>query len=233
MRDQLARLAVDHLVEQDMGASLVVVPHVAGRILEVPVHLAAVGIPGGGGVGEQVVARARARIHHGHRIADAPDGLVAVGIVGAGHPDGTATGAPRIGLVLPGLGAGLAGGGIVCLSQVSFAGRGVERCDPVAHAAVAAGSPDDDLVLDGEWRAGDLQQRLVVDHIGLPHDLAGLLVGGDDAGRIIRGRDHVIAPEGGAAIGDLPALFGVHAPDDAAGIARSAVDLVEHAPGNR
>ena len=87
------------------------------------------------------------------------------------------------------------------------------------------------LSLIGERRAGDLHLRHVEGDIGLPHDLAGGLVGGDDAGRRIGGRDDEIAPQGGAAVDRLPLLLGLHAPDDPAGIARGGVDLVEHAPG--
>ena len=66
---------------------------------------------------------------------------------------------------------------------------------------------------------------------GLPHHFAGVLVGGDDPRRIdiVAGEDD-IAPECGAAIGLLAFLLRVHAPHDAADIAGSAVDLVEHAP---
>jgi acetyl esterase/lipase len=36
MRDHLARLAVDNLVDQDVAADLIVIPMVAGRVLEIP-----------------------------------------------------------------------------------------------------------------------------------------------------------------------------------------------------
>jgi hypothetical protein len=65
---------------------------------------------------------------------------------------------------------------------------------------------------------------------GFPGDLAGFLVGGDDAARTVGGRDDVVAPQRGTAALALLLLLGVHAPDDAADIARGAVDLVEHAP---
>ena len=67
--------------------------------------------------------------------------------------------------------------------------------------------------------------------VGLPDDLAGVLVGGDDAGRIVGGGDDEIAPQRGAAVRQRQLLLpGVHAPDDAADVAGAHVDLVEHAP---
>src|SRR5262249_58095680 len=66
-----------------------------------------------------------------------------------------------------------------------------------------------------------------------PHHLAGLFVGGDDP-RCDAGTGYdEIAPQGGAAIALLALLLGVHPPNDAADIAGSAVDLIEHAPGIR
>ena len=76
---------------------------------------------------------------------------------------------------------GSPGAGIDVFAPCDLAGRAVERRDPVAHAAVAAGGADDDLVLDGERRGGELHVDLAVGHVGVPHDLAGLLVGSDHA----------------------------------------------------
>ena len=45
VRDQLARLPGDLAVNENVGAGFVVVPHVAGRVLEVPVHRSCIGIP--------------------------------------------------------------------------------------------------------------------------------------------------------------------------------------------
>ena len=50
---------------------------------------------------------------------------------------------------------------------------------------------------------------------------------------MLAGRDNEIAPQCRAAIGNLLFLLRIHAPDDAADIARSRVDLVEHPPGIR
>src|SRR5205807_7687601 len=111
MGDELARLAGDLAVDEDVGADLVVIPAVVGGVLEVPVHLPGLGFIGDDAVGVEVVARPRVGVHHRHRIAGAPESLVADGIIGAGHPDCTAAAAPGIVGVLPGFAAGLAGGG--------------------------------------------------------------------------------------------------------------------------
>src|SRR5258708_29221639 len=135
-----------------MGADFVVVPQVARRELKIPVHLAGVGIVGDSAGGVEVVARSMERIEHRHRVASAPDGLIGSAIVGAGHPHSTASGLPRIGVALPGLAAGLAGGWDGELAPEAFAGGGIEPSTPVAYALVAIGGADDDLVLDGERR---------------------------------------------------------------------------------
>src|SRR5215470_5994528 len=135
-----------------MSADFVVVPQVAWRELKIPVHLAGVGVVGDSAVGVEIVARSMEWIEHRHRIASAPDGLIGSGIVGAGHPHSTASGLPRIGIALPGLAAGLAGGWDSELAPEAFAGGGIEPGYPVAYTLVAVGGADDDLVLDGEWR---------------------------------------------------------------------------------
>ena len=182
MGDQLARLAGDVAVDQDVGADLVVIPHVARRELEIPVHLAGVRIPGDRAVGEEIVARPVERIEHRHRIAGAPDGLVGGGIVGAGHPHGAAAGLPGIGVALPGLAARFARrrNGDICATGAC---RSRHRAPAIQSRTplVAAGGADDDLVLDGERRRGEAHVRRVGRHVGFPHHLAGFLVGGDDA----------------------------------------------------
>ena len=116
------------------------------------------------------------------------------------------------------------------LAPQYLAGRGVEARHPVAHALVAIGGADDDLVLDGERRRG---HRHVggVGEAGFPHHPAGVLAGRDDPGRVVGGGDHEVAPQRGAAVALLALLSGVHAPHDAADIAGAAVDLVEHPGG--
>src|ERR1700730_12437240 len=172
----MAGLAVDLAVDQDVGAFLVVIPVVAGRELEVPVHLAVIGVPGDHGVSVEVVAGAVGGIEHRNRIAGAPDHLVRGDVVGPGHPHGAAAGLPGVVLVLPGFAAGLAGRRDRVFAPFELAGLGVEPGDIIAHAAIAAGRPDDDLVLDGERRRRDLHVRLLVGQVGLPDNLGAVPV---------------------------------------------------------
>src|SRR5882757_4424592 len=102
MGDELAWLAGNLSVDQDVGAGSIIIPHVARDVLVVPVHLAGVGIPGDQAVGVEVVAGTVEGIIHGHRIAGAPQHLVGGDIVGAGHPHGAAAGLPSVVGVLPG-----------------------------------------------------------------------------------------------------------------------------------
>src|SRR5207248_7744875 len=122
-------------------------PHVAGRVLGVSGHRGGLRVPGYHAVGVEVVARPIERIEHRHRVAGAPDGLVRSGIVGPGDPHGRAAGLPGVVVVLPGFAAGFAGRGYREFAPQHFAGRCIERRDPIAHAAVAARGSDDDLVL--------------------------------------------------------------------------------------
>ena len=230
MGHQRALLAVHGGVEQDVAADFVIVPHVAGGELEIPVHLAIIGIVGNGAVGEEVVAGAIGGVEHGHRIARAPDGLIRGDIIGACHPHGAAARFPGVVLVFPGLAARLARRRDDVAPPDLLARGRVQTGDPVAHAAIAASGANEDLVLDGQGRGGDLQVRLIVE-IGLPDHLARVLVGGDDARRAIGDRDHQIAPQSGATVGQGQLLLaGIHAPEDAPGFAGAHVDLVDDAP---
>src|SRR5215467_11332849 len=70
---------------------------------------------------------------------------------------------------------------------------------------------------------------MAIADIGFPDDLAGVLVGGDEPRRIVRDRDDEIAPQRRATIRIWRLLLlGVHAPDDASGVACAGVDLVEN-----
>src|SRR5258708_22782871 len=142
-----------------MGADFVVVPQVARRELKMGVHVGGGGIVGDSAVGVEVVARSMERVEHRHRVASAPDSLIGSPIVGAGHPHSTASGLPRIGVALPGLAAGLAGGWDGELAPEAFAGGGIEASNPVAYALVAVGGADDGLVLDDERRQRECHVR--------------------------------------------------------------------------
>src|SRR5260370_12550975 len=133
-----------------MGADFVVVPQVARRELKIPVHLAGVGIVGDSAVGVEVVARSMERVEHRHRVASAPDSLIGSPIVGAGHPHSTASGLPRIGVALPGLAAGLAGGWDGELAPEAFPGDAIEPSNPLANALPAVGGAAPALVPDAE-----------------------------------------------------------------------------------
>ncbi len=74
--------------------------------------------------------------------------------------------------------------------------------------------------------------RLVA-QIALPHHLAGVAVGGDDAAVIARHRYDEIAPQRDAAVAVDLLLAGVHLPYDVPAFAGTDVDLVDHAPGVR
>src|SRR4029077_3757495 len=124
----------DFAVDENVSPDLVEVPRVTWRILEVPVHLAGVGVPGHRAVGEQIVARPSGRIEFRDRIAGAPDGLIGLHVVGAGDPDGAAAGLPGVVLVLPGLAAGLAGRWNGELAPDHLAGSRVGRRSPIAEA---------------------------------------------------------------------------------------------------
>src|SRR5262249_11800936 len=101
-------------------------------------------------------------------------------------PHRTAAGLPGVVLVLPGFGARLTGRRDYVVAPDELAGRGIDGGNEIAHAAIAAGSPKDDLVLDGERRRRESQLLLAVIEIGLPCDFAGFLVGRDHAGRMVR-----------------------------------------------
>ena len=212
-----------------MGAGLVVVAVVVGRILEIPAQLAARGIEREHARSIEIVARAARRVVTGHRIAGSPIGEIVGRIIGAGDVEGATARLPGIVLVLPGLAAGLARRRDRIGLPQRIAGLGVERGDPVAQAAVAAGGADHDRILERERGGGQLQVRLVA-QVLVPHHLAGLLVGRDHAPVIGGDRDHQVAPQRDAAIAVEPLLARIHLPHDAAGGAGANVDLVDHAP---
>ena len=198
-------------------------------MLEVPRHLAGRGVERDRAVGEEVVARPIGGIVARRGVARSPIGQVGRRIVGAGDVERAAAGLPGVGLVLPGLAAGLARRRDRERLPFELAGLGVERGDPAAHAVVAAGAADDDLVLERERRGGDLHAVLVV-QVGVPDDLAGLLVGRDHAPVETGDGDDEIAPQRDAAVPVRLLLAGIHLPQGAALGTRAHVDLVDHAP---
>src|ERR1700723_3621567 len=109
MHDQLAVLAIDLAVDDDLRAAGVVIAVVVRAVLEVPLHLAGGGVERDRAFGEQIVAGPVGGIVARRRIAGAPIGEIGLRIVGAGDVEGAASRAPSLGLVLPGLAARLAG----------------------------------------------------------------------------------------------------------------------------
>src|SRR5262249_2431948 len=128
-----------------------------------------------------------------HRVADAPKRLVGVGIVAAGHPHGAAAGLPGVVPILPRLAAGFARRRNGVFTPQELPSGRIQRRHPIAGAAVAAGGPEHDLVLDGKWGAGD-GYTLGVGDVGFPYDLTGDLLGGDNPRRSARRRNDEIAP---------------------------------------
>ena len=229
MGDQLAVLAVDLGVDEDVARHLVVVAVVVRRVLEVPFDLAVGGVERDRAVGEEVVAGTIGAVVARDRIAGTPIGDVGVGVVGAGDIEGAATGLPGIDLVLPGLTARLARGRNGKGFPLGVAGLGIERGDPVAQTAVAAGAADHDRILERKRRGGEFEVGLVA-QVLVPYDLAGLLVGRDHASVIASDRNNEIAPQRHAAIAVGLLRGGIHLPDDLPAFAGAHVDLVNHAP---
>src|SRR5256714_1902401 len=186
--EELAILAVNPAVDDDLRARRIVVAVVVLGVLEVPLHLAGLGIEGDRRVGEQVVAGTIGGVVARRRIAGAPVREVARRIVGAGDVERAAAGAPRLGLVLPGLAAGLARRRNDEGLPLHVAGLRIERGEPVAHAIVAARGADQDGVFGDERGSGEFEIGLVADLL-VPHDFARLLVGGDHAAVVAGDRD--------------------------------------------
>ncbi len=96
---------------------------------------------------------------------------------------------------------------------------------------VSAGGAEHDLVFYGKRGGCELKVGLTIGEVGLPGDFAGLLVGGNDPGRIIRDGDDQIAPQRCAPVGERQLfLAGVHTPQNAPRLPRAPIDLVQHAP---
>src|SRR6185369_5710703 len=82
-------------------------------------------------------------------------------------------------------------------------------------------------------RKGSRVERHVglVAQVPVPDDLAGLLVGRDDATVMAGHGDDEIPPQRNAAVAVDLFLARIHLPQDAAHGARTQIDLVDHAPG--
>jgi hypothetical protein len=111
MGNELAWLAQYFAVDQDVGANLVIVEHVARSELEKPVHLASLRVPGNRAVAVEIVSRPIGGIEHRDGIPGSPDGLVCIRVIGAGYPNGSTSRLPSVVVALPSLAAGFAGRG--------------------------------------------------------------------------------------------------------------------------
>src|SRR5262249_40082051 len=131
---ELAVLAVDPAVDNDLRAGGVIVAVVVRGVLEVPLDLAGRGIEGDRAVGEEIVARPIRGIVARRRVAGAPIGEVRRRIVGAGDVERAAPGPPSVDLILPSLAAGLAGGRDHERFPLLFAGLGIEPGEPGTHS---------------------------------------------------------------------------------------------------
>jgi hypothetical protein len=170
--------------------------------LEVPGDLAARRIEGDRAVRVEVVARAVARIIGWYRIARTPIGEISCRVISAGAKKRAPSGLPRIVIVLPSLAAGFSRRRDRIGLPFEVAGPRIECRHPTAQTAVAAGAPDNDGILKRERCRRELEVGLV-EKVLVPHDLAGLLVGGDDTASIACNRDHESAPQSNAAIAAL------------------------------
>src|SRR5262245_57813312 len=131
MRNDLAVLAVDLGVDQDVSAGLVVVHVVVRRILVPPQDLAVRRAQRGPAGGEQTVAGTIGRIVGGNWIARAPIGEIGDRIVGTGAVEGAAAGQVGVMAVLPGLAARLTRRRDGIGLPADLASLWVERGDPV------------------------------------------------------------------------------------------------------
>ena len=128
-------------------------------ILEVVEQLAGVGVKCNGRVRVEVVTRPCVP---GPRatVADSPVRDVERGIEGAGHPDRSPTGLPRISL--PSLTARIARSRDCVPSPAFIAVHGVERRNKPSNAVLAAGGADHDHAVHHQRRHGDVVGAAVI-----------------------------------------------------------------------
>src|SRR5882672_8867217 len=235
MADDLAHLAIDVGVVEHVDADLVVVPGVVRQILVVPDELAGIDIERHDGVRVEIVARSRLRIVDRDRISGAPDGEPVGRIVGAGLPQPAAAGLPCVGLVLPGLAAGLAGLWDDVPAPQLVAGPRVETGEPAAGAGIAGAVRHDDLAVGRDRRRAEA--LLVAEFVGLgnllvPHHFAAVAIDADHAA-VVQIGDYEVFPQRDAARLRNVALVldaGIGNPHELAVVAAAHVDLVDCAP---
>src|SRR5262249_53512763 len=124
--EKLAIVAVDLAVDDDLRTGGIIVAIVVRGMLEEPLHLSGCVIERARTVGDECVVRPMRGVIGRGRVAGAVISDVLLRIVGAGPVHRAAAGLPGVGLVLPGLAAGLAGGGDHERLPLLLAGLGIE-----------------------------------------------------------------------------------------------------------
>src|SRR5580693_3691729 len=99
----------------------------------------------------------------------------------------------------PSFGAGLTGSGDGPEAPDAFAGGGFVGGEEAADAFVAAGDTGNYQIADSERGLGGAVILMVVDHFGVPDELAGVAVKGDEMG-VVCDHEDAIAEDGDAAI---------------------------------
>src|SRR5262249_23165741 len=148
------------------------------RELEEPLHRSRVGIESDERVRVEIVAEPVGAVHLRTGIARAPVERVELRIVGAGYPRRRAAPLPRI--ALPGLDALLAVSRNRRAPPRALAGFGVVSVEESADAVLAAGHPDDDLVLHRERRAREAEALVGVGGRDVPTDASRPRIESDD-----------------------------------------------------
>src|SRR5690606_12031335 len=221
-------------VEQDRRAGRGEVPDVVGEVLEVPTQLAGLAVESDDGAGVQVVAGPDAAVEAGRRVADAEVQGPGGGVVGGGHPDGAAATFPGVTVgravlafrhdvsakgspervdvppFAPPAVGGLSRRGDGVPAPDQLAGRGVVGADEPTQAVVRAADAHEDLPVEREGGHGEAVAVLGVGDLGVPDDLAGAAVQGDEAG-IERGDVDVVTVDADAAV--VGATAELRAPD--------------------
>ena len=167
-------------------------------VLEVPLDRAGVRVDRDRRRGVEVVAGTLIA-EPGRAVAGAPEGHVALGIVGAGHPDRGAAVLP--GVAFPGVVTGLARAGDGVGLPDLLAALGIVGGDEAAHAELAARDADHDLAVHDQRRHGHVVALLPVgDGLAFPGDLAGRGVERDQHG-VLPGHVDLVAVQRDAALG--------------------------------
>src|SRR2546425_4604328 len=178
--DALARLAVDHGIEEHDRAGRVVVPDVVVDLLEVPDVLAGLRLQRDHRRAVQVVALAHRAVVIRPAVAGCEVEEAELRIERGRVPDGGAAAHRMVGAGRPGLAATLPRPGQRVPAPLDLAGPGVQRGDAPTHAELAARDAAVHEAVVVERRAGDGVAVLPLLDGRPPRHLAGLHVQRDD-----------------------------------------------------